>query len=135
MNVEQKIEQPMVTPAGQADSHAVLLPVSEISTALLISPVALTSVTVTEDTTISTADLDKHIRATMGTCGQLVAERDRVTAEIRRQAKDVLHPALIEMRKRYNSHDHQIQWPAILVAKFSSKSVESAVLTLDHGFL
>lgn len=101
MDVEQQIEQPMFTTAGEADSLAVVLPVSEKSTALVT--VAPTSVTVTEVATVSTADLDKHIRATMGTCGQLVAERDRVTAEIRRQAKDVLHPALIEMRKRYNN--------------------------------
>jgi len=100
-NMDQPIEQPMFSPAGEADSLAVLLPASEKSTALV--PVAATSVTVTEVVTVSTADLDKHIRATMGTCGQLVAERDRVTAEIRRQAKDVLHPALIEMRKRYNN--------------------------------
>jgi hypothetical protein len=91
----------MFTQAGEADSLAVSLPASEKSTALV--PVAPTSVTVTEVVTVSTADLDKHIRATMGTCGQLVAERDRATAEIRRQAKDVLHPALIEMRKRYNN--------------------------------
>lgn len=91
----------MLPPTGEADPLAALLPVFEKSTALVT--VAPTSVTVTEVATVSTADLDKHIRATMGTCGQLVAERDKVTAEIRRQAKDVLHPALIEMRKRYNN--------------------------------
>jgi len=85
MDVEQQIEQPMFTTAGQDDSRTVVLPVSEKSTALV--KVAPTSVTVTEVVTVSTADLDKHIRATMGTCGQLVAERDRATAEIRRQAE------------------------------------------------
>jgi hypothetical protein len=39
----------------------------------------------------------------MGTGGQLVAERDRITAELRRLAKDTLYPALREMRKRYNN--------------------------------
>ena len=72
-----------------------------VASVALVVPVAPTSVTVTEVVTI--ADLDKRIRGTMGTCGQLVAERDRATAELRRQAKDILHPALIDMRERYSN--------------------------------
>ncbi len=66
--------------------------------AALVPP---TSVTVTEVVPISIEDLDKHIRSTMSTCGQLVAQRDRITGELRSQAKDILYPALIEMRKHF----------------------------------
>lgn len=111
-----KIEETLVS-ATEADPQAVALKGCSYiydpggkageSSAALVVPVMSTSVTapgiVTEVVTISTADLDNHIRATMGTCGQLVAERDRVTADLRRQAKDTLYPALIEMRKRYNN--------------------------------
>jgi len=134
MDLEQTIEQPMFAPSGDTDSLVVLLPVSEMSTASV--PAASTSVTVTEVVTISTAELDKHIRAIMDTCGQLVAERDRVTAEIRRQAKDVLHPALIEMRKRYNNPGARTDLlPGILTFEAYLRSIRfcSSILRVwDH---
>jgi len=86
-------DQPMLPPVGGADSSAGVGPANSNQT----------YVTVTEVVTTSTTELDKRIRATMTTCGQLVAERDRATAELRRQAKDILYPDLIDMRKRYSN--------------------------------
>jgi hypothetical protein len=88
----QTIEQPTLPPVGEADSLAGLGPANP----------DVTSVTVPGSVTEVVA-LDKRIRATMGICGQLVAERDKATAELRRQAKDILYPALIEMREHYSN--------------------------------
>ena len=89
--------------------HSISSPVGETDSRVGVGLANLTqtSVTVitlvTEDVTTSTAELDERIREAMGMCGQLVVERDRATAELRRKAKDILYPDLIEMRKRYKN--------------------------------
>lgn len=90
-------DQPTLPPAGDADSLAGVGPANSNQTSVTVTN------SVTEVVTTSTAELDKRIRATMTTCGQLVAERDRATAELRRHAKHILYPDLIEMRKHYKN--------------------------------